>query len=107
MGVFDSTVKKTAMSKKDYVLIADAIKSSQLAPEQKEAFAKHISPSLRADNGLFKEDRFIDYVMGRGGPSGGRVKQPKKPLSDAGRTTRVFEALRGTPSHTRVREEGI
>jgi hypothetical protein len=77
-----AAAKKTGMSKKDYVLIADSIKSSQLAPEQKEAFAKHISPSLRADNGLFKEDRFVDYVMGRGGPSGGRVKpqgQPRKP----------------------------
>ena len=70
---------KTAMSKKDYVLIADSIKSSGLAPEQQEAFANHISGSLKSDNSRFMQDRFVDYVMGRGGPSGGRVKAPKAP----------------------------
>jgi hypothetical protein len=70
---------KTAMSKKDYVLIADAIKSSQLSDLDKEAFARHISQSLRGDNSAFMEERFVDYTMGRGGPSGGRVKEAPKP----------------------------
>ena len=73
--------KKIAMSKKDYVLIADSIKSSGLAPEQQEAFANHISGSLKRDNSAFMQDRFVDYVMGRGGPSGGRVKAPKAPAA--------------------------
>lgn len=73
-----SAVKK-AMSKKDYILLADAIKTSGLAPEQQEAFANHISASLKRDNSRFMQDRFVDYVMGRGGPSGGRVKAPKAP----------------------------
>src|SRR5579863_321051 len=63
--------KKLAMGRKEYILIADAIKSSSLSDMDKEAFARHIAPSLRADNSAFLEDRFVDYVMGKGGPRGG------------------------------------
>jgi len=74
-----SAGKKTAMGRKEYVLIADAIRSSQLTPEQQEAFARHIAPSLRGDNSAFLEERFIDYVTGRGGPRGGSPKPAPKP----------------------------
>ncbi len=71
--------KKTAMSKRDYILLADAIKDSQLSDLDKEAFARHLSGYLKRDNSAFLEERFVDYTLGRGGPSGGRVKTAPTP----------------------------
>ncbi len=59
--------KKTAMSKRDYILLADAIKDSQLSDLDKEAFARHLSGYLKRDNSAFLEERFVDYTLGRGG----------------------------------------
>jgi hypothetical protein len=78
-----TAAKKTAMGRKEYVLIADAIRSSQLSPEQQEAFARHIAPSLKRDNGAFLEERFVDYVTGKGGPRGGAPKSAPKPRAKA------------------------
>jgi hypothetical protein len=97
--------KLSAMSKKDFIALADAIKTMSVGPEEKRNIAEGLCSTLRASNPRFMKDRFMGYVMGENGPGGGAVKpqgtpRPKKPLSDA-------EAMRGTPSHTRVREEGL
>jgi hypothetical protein len=73
---------KTAMSRKDYILLADAIKTSQLSGADKEAFANHLSSSLKGDNSAFNPTTFVEYTMGRAGNRGGPVKpqgQPRKP----------------------------
>lgn len=59
------------MSKQDFILIADALRQFRMPNQQREDMAKHFSKYLRSSNPYFKEDRFVDYVMGRGGPSGG------------------------------------
>jgi hypothetical protein len=63
--------KAAGMSKQDFILIADALRNFAMANDQRENLARHLSRYLRSSNPLFKEDRFVDYVMGRGGPSGG------------------------------------
>jgi len=66
-GVFD----KTAMSRKDYIIIADALRSFRMPNQQREELAQHLSKYLRSDNYNFSEGIFVDYVMGRGGNRGG------------------------------------
>ena len=63
---------KVAMSKKDYILLADAIKSFEVDDALKQKLALHLSGFLKQDNGAFNEQTFIKYVTGTGGPSGGK-----------------------------------
>lgn len=74
--------KAAAMGKKDFIALADAVKNMSVGPEEKRNIAEGLCDTLRQSNPRFLKERFIGYVMGTGGPSGGRVKpqgQPRKP----------------------------
>ncbi len=74
--------KSAAMSKKDFIALADAIKNMSVGPEEKRNIAEGLCSTLRASNPRFMKDRFMGYVMGENGPGGGAVKpigQPRKP----------------------------
>ena len=62
---------KKAMTRKDYIILADALRSFRMPNQQREDFAKHLSKYLRSDNYRFNERIFVDYVMGVGGNRGG------------------------------------
>jgi hypothetical protein len=59
------------MSRKDYIIIADAVRSFRMPNQQREDFAKHLSKYLLSDNREFNERIFVDYVLGKGGNRGG------------------------------------
>lgn len=59
------------MSRKDYIVIADALRTFRMPNRQREDLARHLSKTLRADNPRFEEGIFVEYVMGRGGNRGG------------------------------------
>jgi hypothetical protein len=59
------------MSKQDFIMLADALRAYRMPNQQREDFAKHLCKYLHSANPRFMEGRFIDYVMGKGGPSGG------------------------------------
>ena len=75
----DASVKKTAMERRDYIKLADAISSSSLSDLDKEAFATHLSKTLKADNPRFDQSIFVNYTMGRSGNRGGELKPAPKP----------------------------
>ena len=62
---------KTAMSRKDYIIIADALRSFRMPNQEREELAKHMAKYLRSDNFRFSEGVFVNYVLGRGGSRGG------------------------------------
>lgn len=73
---------KKAMSRKDYILLADAIRSFKVPNHTREELAKHLSSFLKRDNYKFSEGIFVDYAMGRGGSRGGnnfKGDQPNVP----------------------------
>jgi hypothetical protein len=59
------------MSTQHFVLIADALRTFRMPNQQWEDLVKHFAKYLHSTNENFKEKRFVDYAMGRGGPSGG------------------------------------
>ena len=74
--------KSAAMSKKDFIALADAIKNMSVGPEEKRNIADGLCSTLRASNPRFMKERFMGYVMGENGPGGGSIKpqgQPRKP----------------------------
>lgn len=68
---------KIAMTKKDYVLLADAIRSYEVDEATKKNLALHLSGFLKRDNPRFLQDRFVAYVAGEVGPSGGKLPSRK------------------------------
>jgi hypothetical protein len=62
---------KEAMTKKDFVLIADAIRGFVMPHDQRRRLAEHFASFLRGTNPNFLAGRFISYALGEGGPSGG------------------------------------
>lgn len=66
-----AATSKKAMSRKDYILLADALRSFKMPPQQREDLARHLSKSLKQDNHAFNERYFVDYAMGVGGDRGG------------------------------------
>ncbi len=67
------------MSKKDFIALADTIKyhnrhadnDDQFTPNQLETLASF----CRGQNCDFKKQRWLDYIAGECGPSGGAVKK--------------------------------
>jgi hypothetical protein len=68
----DATSKK-AMSRKDYIVIADALRSFRMPNQQREDFARHLSRYLKSDNFNFNESIFVGYVLGQSGDKGGKT----------------------------------
>src|SRR5271166_378464 len=60
--------KSAAMSKKDFIALADAIKNMSVGPEEKRNIAEGLCSTLRASNPRFMKERFMGYVMGENGP---------------------------------------
>ena len=58
---------KEAMTKKDFVLIADAIRGFVMPHDQRRRLAEHFASFLRGTNPNFLAGRFISYAMGEGG----------------------------------------
>ena len=63
------------MSKQDYILLADAIRSFEVGLREEKS-ATHLSGFLQRDNPRFLPQTFISYATGQGGSSGG--KKPVK-----------------------------
>jgi hypothetical protein len=64
------------MSKKHFIMLADFIKdaqgeSTQFSPDQIMLLARFCSRT----NPRFDRDRWIDYINGNCGPSGGSIKK--------------------------------
>ena len=68
-----------SMSKQDFVALADAIREhnkfekDQFTEEQLDTLAAF----CRRQNSAFMQDRWMDYIAGKCGKSGGAIKAPK------------------------------
>lgn len=60
-----------AMSKKDFVALADHIRPMEPSDEWLRVLAQF----CRSQNPEFKRERWIGYVKGENGPNGGAVKK--------------------------------
>ena len=63
-----------SMSKKDFVALADAVRADNTAWHTIEALADF----CRAQNPRFDRERWVGYITGKCGPSGGRIA-PEEP----------------------------
>lgn len=66
------------MTKKHFIALADMIKKHNANPENKPFYSDHINAiadMCENENALFKRDRFKDYIYGKCGKNGGKVKQ--------------------------------
>lgn len=52
------------MTRKDYILIAQAIKEINATKAKGERIAQIFADVLKNDNERFNEDKFIDYIKG-------------------------------------------
>ncbi len=59
-----SMVTKTAMSRKDYILIADVLKSMNYEPAVQD-ITQHFAEALKRDNPRFDADHFTSVVLGK------------------------------------------
>lgn len=69
-----------SMSKKDFIAIAEAFKATRPDANQEPEAAGQwamdkaaIADVLANSNPLFKRDRWLDYIAGKVGPSGGKI----------------------------------
>lgn len=69
------------MSKKDFIALADALKREKPGENwdpnkrvQWELDCKAVADVCRASNSGFDRERWYDYIAGKCGPSGGKVK---------------------------------
>ncbi len=68
------------MTKKDFIALADAIRASGPADGSAQGAFSDSAIKVLADfcatqNPLFDRRRWLDYIAGRGGPSGGVIKK--------------------------------
>ena len=75
---------KMSMSKQDFIALADMVRnhnrytSTPFTSEQMDALAGF----CRSQNAAFKRERWIGYIAGSNGPSGGSIKAPKAAKRD-------------------------
>jgi hypothetical protein len=63
------------MSKKDFIALADDIKrSNQYGVAFTPAHIEVLADFCKGQNGNFNRERWLDYIAGKCGPSGGAVK---------------------------------
>jgi hypothetical protein len=58
------------MSKKHFIALANHLKGINISPE----VIDRLCHFMRSQNDRFNEDRWRDYLAGKCGPNGGRVK---------------------------------
>ncbi|NGZ94917.1 MAG: hypothetical protein CV089_02080 [Nitrospira sp. WS110] len=63
------------LSKKHFIKLADYIKTSPV-PFTKEHL-EVLADFCRSENPQFNRGRFLGYIAGENGPSGGTIKKPK------------------------------
>jgi hypothetical protein len=70
-----------SMSKKDFIALADNIRSfnlgcAHLLPGQQfsELHLANLADFCRSQNPAFNRERWLGYIKGQNGPSGGKVK---------------------------------
>lgn len=61
------------MSKKDFIKLADYVRGEGFTDAQLDTLASF----CKSQNGRFMRDRWLGYIRGENGPSGGRVKVAK------------------------------
>jgi len=66
-----------SMSKKDFIALADAFRSlpQDAATWDRTEVLVRLRDFCTAQNGAFKPDRWIDYLLGKCGPNGGAIKK--------------------------------
>ena len=64
------------MTKKHFIALADHLRSNSEGHEPfTEKQLMHIAAFCRSQNPNFKQERWLDYINGKCGPSGGKIKQ--------------------------------
>ncbi len=61
------------MSKKDFIALADYIKTSDV--EWTQMHLEVLADFCKAQNSAFMRGRWLGYIKGENGPSGGTIKQ--------------------------------
>jgi hypothetical protein len=61
------------MSKKHFIALADAIKKNQYV-HFTDVQLGFLADFLKSQNPRFNADRWLDYIAGKCGPNGGKVK---------------------------------
>ncbi len=66
-----------SMSKKDFIRLADYIRDVTRCSEQPftDSQIGHLADFCREQNSAFKRERWLDYIAGNCGPSGGTIKK--------------------------------
>jgi hypothetical protein len=74
-----------AMSKQDFIALADAIRAHneasathRYAPEFSSDHIATLAAFCRSQNPNFMKDRWLDYITGKCGPGGGAIKAKKE-----------------------------
>lgn len=71
------------MTKKDFIALADAIRDHNAACEEHgvtvfgSGHLDTLASFCRSENPRFDRGRWLDYISGKYGPSGGRIRKPK------------------------------
>ncbi|MDE2102365.1 MAG: hypothetical protein KGL39_34280 [Patescibacteria group bacterium] len=60
------------MTKKHFIAFADFLKTSTVKFNAKQL--EELAVFCRTQNNQFKTDRWLDYIAGKCGPNGGKVK---------------------------------
>jgi hypothetical protein len=65
-----------AMSKQDFIALADAVRTSSepFTPAQLDTLASF----CKRQNSAFMRERWVGYIQGENGPGGGSVKPSKR-----------------------------
>lgn len=62
------------MTKKHFIQLANVIKDAKCSEHPfSDCQIALLADFCQSQNGLFKRDRWIDYIKGQVGPSGGKV----------------------------------
>ncbi len=71
-----------AMSKKDFIALADTVKAfsetnagKEMDPYTRNVFINHLSRFCEEQNPRFMRDRWLSYIAGECGKNGGAVKK--------------------------------
>lgn len=65
------------MTKKHFISLAAAIRDNRKV--YSEAVIRKLAAWCWSENQDFNESRWLSYIAGECGPSGGRIKPPRKP----------------------------
>lgn len=62
------------MSKKDFIALADSLRGLDIPEDVLEALVNF----CRGRNPQFKTDRWLNYLLGKCGPNGGKLKRHRE-----------------------------